>query len=289
MGGCGPPNRFQKRDPHSNFVLELEALLRRHSITKGGSAMRVCVFVDGENLRHSIVDLFETFDQREYLPKSAQWGNLFDSFVEAATDAKGERLRTYWYVVDDVDPVPWRVPDSTGSAQELKRLAWGNDLLKRQLAISSETDLETKLELAHSWLKRSCDGIKRRFAGFRTVQDGIQRKHRSIEFRRSGTISFDLGNGTFGDEKTVDVNLGVDMVLFRDIYDVAVIISGDQDYVPAVQAVKDSGKHVVNVAFLARNGTLLPGGARRLNVVTDWSVEYDYERLRKLLGVAARS
>jgi uncharacterized LabA/DUF88 family protein len=58
----------------------------------------------------------------------------------------------------------------------------------------------------------------------------------------------------------VDVNLGVDMVLFRDIYDVAVIVSGDQDYVPAVQAVKDSGKHVVNVAFLARNGVLLPGG-----------------------------
>lgn len=250
--------------------------------------MRVCVFVDGENLRHSLVDLFETFDQRDYLPKAAQWGTLFDSFVDVATDAKGERLRTYWYVVQDVDPLPWRVPDPAKNADELKRLAWRNEYLKRHIGITSQADLDTRLDTVHEWLKRSSENIKRRFAGFRTVQDGIQRKHRSIEFRRSGTISFDLGSGTFGDEKTVDVNLGVDMVLFRDIYDVAVIVSGDQDYVPAVQAVKDSGKHVVNVAFLARNGALLPGGARRLNEVTDWSVEYDYEQLRKLLGVSAR-
>ena len=249
--------------------------------------MRVCVFVDGENLRHSIVELFDTFDQRDYLPKAAEWGTLFDSFVNVATDAKGDRLRTYWYVVQDVDPVPWRVPDPTKGAEELRRLAWKNDLLKQHLGISSQADLDAKLDHAYEWFKRSFDGIKRRFAGFHTVQDGIQRKHRSIEFGRSGTIGFDLSNGAFGDEKTVDVNLGVDMVLFRDIYDVAVIVSGDQDYVPAVQAVKDSGKHVVNVAFLARNGALLPGGARRLNVVTDWSVEYDYERLRQLLHVPA--
>jgi uncharacterized LabA/DUF88 family protein len=83
----------------------------------------------------------------------------------------------------------------------------------------------------------------------------------------------------------VDVNLGVDMVLLRDIYDLALVVSGDQDYVPAVQAVKNSGKHVVNVAFLARSGTLLPGGARRLNEVTDWSIEYDYGQLRGFLGL----
>jgi len=42
---------------------------------------RACVFVDGENLRHTITDLFEEFDRADYLPKSARWSELFDWFV----------------------------------------------------------------------------------------------------------------------------------------------------------------------------------------------------------------
>ena len=54
--------------------------------------------------------------------------------------------------------------------------------------------------------------------------------------RRSGKIV----------EKGVDVKLGVDMVAFgaRDLYDTAVLISGDGDFADAVQHVKDMGKHV---------------------------------------------
>jgi hypothetical protein len=59
------------------------------------------------------------------------------------------------------------------------------------------------------------------------------------------------------------VNLAVDMVTLHPNYDLAIIVSGDQDYVPAAQAVKNLGKSVVNVAFLARSGLLLPGGAAR--------------------------
>lgn len=68
-------------------------------------------------------------------------------------------------------------------------------------------------------------------------------------------------------------------------YDLAVIVSGDQDYVPAAQAVKDMGKPVVNVAFEARSGNLLPGGAVQLNQTTDWSVTMNWEALRKLLDI----
>jgi uncharacterized LabA/DUF88 family protein len=63
----------------------------------------------------------------------------------------------------------------------------------------------------------------------------------------------------------------------KDIYDVAIIISGDGDYVPAVQAVKDSGKHVINVSFLKKNGGVLPGGARRLNQATDRIIELAHD------------
>ena len=76
------------------------------------------------------------------------------------------------------------------------------------------------------------------------------------------------------------------MVALREIYDVAVIFSGDQDYVPAVSIVKDSGKRVVNVSFQARNGQLLPGGSRRLNETADRSIILAYADLAQYLNLA---
>jgi len=75
------------------------------------------------------------------------------------------------------------------------------------------------------------------------------------------------------------------MVTLVANYDLAVIVSGDQDYVPAAQAVKNMGKQVVNVAFQARNGQLLPGGAKQLNQTADWSMALEWETLRELLNI----
>ena len=94
-----------------------------------------------------------------------------------------------------------------------------------------------------------------------------------------------LFDETLGPEKAVDVKLAVDMIMLRDIYNVAVIVSGDQDYVPAVCAVKDFGKRVVNIAFETRSGRLLPGGAWRLNQVTDWSLRIAYADFEKYLNL----
>ncbi|MDA0677442.1 MAG: NYN domain-containing protein [Chloroflexi bacterium] len=52
-------------------------------------------------------------------------------------------------------------------------------------------------------------------------------------------------------EKGVDVMLAVDLVTraYRDHYDTAIIVSGDADFFPALQAAKDVGKHVEVAAF----------------------------------------
>ncbi|MCD6501618.1 NYN domain-containing protein [bacterium] len=53
-------------------------------------------------------------------------------------------------------------------------------------------------------------------------------------------------------EKGVDVRLAIDLVRFgiNKLYDVAFLVSGDGDYAPAVNAVKDVGRNVVNVFFM---------------------------------------
>jgi len=52
-------------------------------------------------------------------------------------------------------------------------------------------------------------------------------------------------------EKGVDVGLAVDMLSMavRDLYDTAVLVSCDGDYVTAIRAVQDMGKHVEVACF----------------------------------------
>ena len=54
-------------------------------------------------------------------------------------------------------------------------------------------------------------------------------------------------------EKGVDIMLATDLLRFAwtDLYDVAILVSGDGDFAYAVQAVKDMGKHVEVAAFPA--------------------------------------
>jgi uncharacterized LabA/DUF88 family protein len=252
--------------------------------------MRACVFVDGENLRHTICDLFKPdFEPREYLPKTADWSRFFDTVVARATDNQGKRLRTYWYVVENVDPYPPVLKDRERTNDHLEGWAKKNEYLLRELKLpegGKERQAAIKATLEEAQRKRNA--IKARFDGFSVLQNGISSKHRAIEFRRSGSISYNVLNGKFGQEKTVDVNLAVDMVTLHANYDVGIIVSGDQDYVPAAQTIKDMGKHVVNVAFKARSGLLLPGGAKRLNQATDWSIELEFDEFKNFLNIAAK-
>jgi uncharacterized LabA/DUF88 family protein len=134
-------------------------------------------------------------------------------------------------------------------------------------------------------LKERRNTMLNRFNGWIAIQDGISERHKAIEFRRAGAMTYSLFDKSLGTEKAVDVKLACDMIMLREIYDIAIIVSGDQDYVPAVGVLKDCGKRVVNVAFKTRSGKLLPSGARRLNQVTDWSFDVDYATLADYLQI----
>ena len=69
-------------------------------------------------------------------------------------------------------------------------------------------------------------------------------------------------------EKGVDVKLATDMLLHasRENYDVAILVSGDTDFVDVVQGVKDLGKNVEIALFD-------PRGSRELRSVADDVIE----------------
>ena len=66
-------------------------------------------------------------------------------------------------------------------------------------------------------------------------------------------------------EKGVDIQLATDLIThsFKNNYDVAVLVAGDNDYVGALQAVKDNGKHA-EVALFGKEQT-----SRQLRTVAD--------------------
>jgi uncharacterized LabA/DUF88 family protein len=247
-------------------------------------AKKVCVFVDGENFRHSIVELFEQFNQYDYLPKQADWNHLFDHFVALATP-KGERVRTYWYVVQFLDMFPYGLQRLSKDPIALRRVLEKDKGAKKELENLEGDTLKKKMEDISAKLIKHENQMRRRFDGWRNLQDNISLRWPRIEFRHAGAITFDAFTKKLQKEKAVDVKLATDLITLRDIYDVGVIVSGDQDYVPAVQRVKDFGKTIINVAFVARKGKLLPGGARRLNHVTDDCIKIKYDDLARYLKI----
>ncbi|MGA7579058.1 MAG: NYN domain-containing protein [Desulfobaccales bacterium] len=248
---------------------------------------KVCVFVDGENFRKSIEKLFEKeFDKNDYLPKNADWGKLFDWVVKEASAGDGKRFRTYWYVIQYIDFCPNKFPYAEIHAEELKKLLSNHTPFKDEFdKIGDEESLKTRMIEIRTDLSEIRNRMTKRFNGWITIQNGISQKHQSLEFRRAGAILYNLFDKTLGREKAVDVKLAVDLIALHNIYDMAVIVSGDQDYVPAVQIVKDLGKKVINVAFTTRSGELMPGGAKRLNHITDWSIKIPYAQLKGFLNL----
>ncbi len=78
-------------------------------------------------------------------------------------------------------------------------------------------------------------------------------------------------------EKGVDILLATDMIThsFKNNYDVAILVAGDNDYVGALQAVKDNGKHA-EVALFGKEQT-----SRQLRVVADKVITINARLLNK--------
>ena len=246
--------------------------------------MTACIFVDGENFRHNIAELFREFRPEDYLPKHADWTGLFNWTVEQVT-GESKRLRTYWYVIQSVDYSPYQLSKLAREPDKAYKVLSRHAPYKARLDHVGENSWSTEISIITQELEGRQSSWNRRFEGWKTIQDGIASRHDGVEFRRAGAIKYDLFTGRLGQEKAVDVKLAVDLVALRESYDTAIVVSGDQDYVPAVQMVKDSGKRVVNIAFRTRSGRQLPGGSRRLNQVTDSSLVIDFDSFSSFLRV----
>jgi uncharacterized LabA/DUF88 family protein len=242
---------------------------------------RACIFVDGENFRYSLKDLFHngrfTFRKNDYLPQ-ADWHGFFTSIAEGFNC---ELLRTYWYVVEHVDCRPYKIPNNLADKERVLA-RWYAERIR---ACSSSNQRAEVIGAIEQELEKARRAIEGRARGWREVQSGIEHTNDQLEFRRSGSIPYDLVTCQFGVEKGVDTQLTTDMIVLSNIFDAAIILSGDADYLPPVAAIKMKGKLVYSVSFLDQKGQQLPGGARRLSNAVDSRADLDFEKVRQALNI----
>lgn len=117
-------------------------------------------------------------------------------------------------------------------------------------------------------------------------EDGEERYQAQQKFfdalRRVPYLEVKLGRleprGATVVEKGVDIAIAVDMLHFAatDMYDTAILVTGDGDFASAVQAVKNLGKHVENSFFKT-------GLSRHLSDTADRFVLLDKDVLKDCL------
>ena len=251
------------------------------------SLNRVCVFVDGENFRYSLGKLFShnsySFKSQDYLPYS-NWHEFFQSLC----DRPGwELVRVYWYVVRKIDYWPYKIPYKW---DEKRRFLEDKGILKRmnEQGVACSNSIKGCKQASEELDKRRRE-IQERANGWNKIHSAIEHQYDQIQFQRIGTIRYDLAERSFGTEKGVDTQLATDLIVLSNIYDVALLVSGDADYIPPVSAIKNMGKLVYSVSFLTEDGTKLPGGARRLERSVDGRIELPFEQISKRLGVERKS
>ncbi|MEK6921394.1 MAG: NYN domain-containing protein [Nanoarchaeota archaeon] len=177
--------------------------------------MKIVVFVDSENFRASINCINEERDQDRYI----DWHKLHLFVLDYLSNNpqyKNEKLthiRTYVYTGEYTEHLIKRIEDSV------------------------------KKEPNNENLKRIAESAKKNRIG----QMDFYKKASSYYFFeiRKKPLQFTSSKGIF--QKGVDVQLAVDLVSFahQNIYDIAVVLTGDIDLLESLKTVKNLGKQVI--------------------------------------------
>lgn len=255
---------------------------------------RFAIFVDGSNLFGLLraldvkVDDYDAFYSFVFSQAVETWRQVADAQPQPAA----QLLRTYWYVLGDIDE--WDLANPKAQAHlrdhfdgdaDLKRLYMSAAGPKCAGQSQEKVALEAFtmcLNEARGWYesrKKSLDGMRRFYHAIRANTD-------FIDIIESGRWKVDILHRTVS-EKGLDTSLAVDMVAQIANYDVAIVISGDADTIPSIQFAKSRGKHVGVIEFHKgyppeKRGR---GFASRLKLCADFVVHvYEMDLVSKGVG-----
>ena len=216
--------------------------------------LKTAVSVDGANFRANLRNFaFQSsppLGNRSYQleERHFNWKSFYQGVLkkfDEATGWKHQLIRVHWYSSASISP--W-----VSAAEELR---FANGVVNQYSEINGLTPAKV-IDLSRQWY----DGERSYFERLREdVFENIQRRTDFLEFRYvgqyqvhplrpyrisqnpDGTITY---LGTRAGEKGVDTGIAVDMIAKMAHYDVAILVSGDADFLPVVGYLKDNLKYV---------------------------------------------
>ena len=213
--------------------------------------LRTVVFVDGANFRGNLRDFsFSSSPHRRAYrleERHFDWRGFYDGILgkfKELTQLDYQLIRVYWYYAERIS--------SWVSPQDARRFS--------QRIVNSHPEIkgltpERVVDLAYEWYMQERDYFERLREG---TFENIQRKTDFLEFRYVGQYQVHplrvhrieqngdevTYRGVQVGEKGVDIGIAVDMIAKMPNYDVAILVSGDADFLPVVGYLKDNLKYV---------------------------------------------
>ena len=241
--------------------------------------LRFMIFVDGSNLHGTLRDLgieindYQSFFKFIHTRAAATWANS----VEGGAGVAKQLVRTYWYVVGDMDD--WDFGNADTRAHLADRFMKSRDLKERHFAQVEQAQPGLTIEQVQKiafdeWYADTAAWYNRK----REILDGIRRFYYPVRRSTDQIEIVECGHwkpylsSHWVDEKGLDTMLAVEMLALRDSYDVAIVISGDADMIPSISHLKRMGKQVMSIE-LARGPTHDDRGrgfSTRMRLVADF-------------------
>jgi uncharacterized LabA/DUF88 family protein len=240
------------------------------------------VFIDGENFLFSIRKLYRAeFDRGDYLPRNASWGWFFGKIAQ---ELNASEFSVRWYVINELDYHPHA--DWIHEPWETLMEKFRDEAILEELG--RKTTIKGKRRAVEN-LRNLCQEAQQvmqsRLAEWHGMQDAISAEHPFVKFYRPGWQPCFLPDRRLGREKGVDIGLAVDLIHQLPNYDLAVLFSGDGDYVPAIDIGKTYGKEIALMEFEFRTGEALRGTSRRLRGRADTIINVPFQDLATFLGI----
>ncbi len=127
---------------------------------------------------------------------------------------------------------------------------------------------------------------RRLLAGLRDFYQGVRIRTDLIDVIEAGHWKVNSLHKLV-EEKGHDTSLAVDLVALQDNYDVAVIVSGDADVIPAIRHLKNRNKHIAVMEFISGSPPENKGRtfSSRLKEYSDIVIRiYETELVRHKIG-----
>lgn len=242
--------------------------------------VRFAIFVDGSNLAGSLqnmgvrIDDYQAFFNYVFSQTVMEWKR---SFLGASQLPICQLRRVYWYEIGSMDE--WELNDYKARKHLEDRFNADRDVKRMYMALAGQSEKKNTKESQYECALRIWfEEIEQWYAEKKRLLSGIQRFHHGVRNSTDFIDIIECGHWKVDllrkglTEKMLDTALAVDMITKLDNYDVAVLLSGDQDCIPGIEHLKAQNKTVATVQFMSgysqanRNRQF----AGKLNLVCDF-------------------